>query len=65
LSGDLILGERMIVVDDDRTAALMPGFYRDALTIADSLGRVFTQFGGRLEVLAKLPGAVSGSTSGG
>jgi hypothetical protein len=37
VSGDLVIGEWMIVVDDDRTAALMPGLYRDALTVTDAL----------------------------
>jgi hypothetical protein len=70
VSGDLVIDECMIVVDHARTAVLilMLGLYRDALTVTDALGRVFTQFGGRIEVLASLsgpPSAVSGSASGG
>jgi hypothetical protein len=65
VSGDLIIGQCQIEVSSSRTVGLIPAFYSDELTVIDGNGRVSTQFSGRIEVLAKLPGPVSGSTSGG
>jgi hypothetical protein len=65
VSGDLIIGECMIQVSSTRTVGLVPAFYSDELTIIDGNRRVFTQFAGRIDVLAKLSGPVSGPVSGG
>lgn len=59
-SGEAITGRLMIELSDDRSKTLQPGFYFDELTVETASGKTLTQFKGRIEALAKLPGGVSG-----
>jgi len=59
-SGDLVPGLILITVTPSQSAPLPVGFYRDQLQVSIG-GQVFTQFRGRIEVLAKLHQAVSGN----
>jgi hypothetical protein len=56
VSGDLIVGQCIIEVDHARTAGLLAGSYSDQLKVIDGNGRAWTQFRGRIDVLAGLPG---------
>lgn len=56
-SGDLVPGLVLISVTASQSAPLPVGFYRDQLTVSIG-GKVFTQFRGRIEVVAKLHQAV-------
>jgi len=58
-SGDLVPGLILITVTPGQSAGLAPGFYLDQLQVSVG-GKVFVQFRGRIEVVAKLPVAVSG-----
>ena len=59
VSGDLVPGLILITVTPVQSAPIVRGFYLDQLTVTLG-GKVFVQFRGRIEVLAKLPVAVSG-----
>lgn len=59
-SGDLITGRIVIELSSARSGTLFPGrYYYDELTVVAD-GKTLTQFRGRIDTLAKLPGPVSG-----
>lgn len=59
-SGELITGRLVVELSSARSGTLTPGVsYYDELTVVTG-GKTLTQFRGRIDTLAKLPGAVSG-----